>query len=65
MVSWQESKTMTMTEFRAKCLAVFRHVKATGDEIVVTKRGVPWVSVGRPTAEEEAAWAADPHWYQF
>jgi antitoxin (DNA-binding transcriptional repressor) of toxin-antitoxin stability system len=60
MVSWQQSKTMTMTEFRAKCLAVFRHVKATGDEIMVTKRGIPWVIVTPPTPEEKAAWKEEP-----
>ena len=47
---------MTMTEFRAKCLAVFRHVNETGDEILVTKRRVPWVVVTPPTPEEAAAW---------
>jgi prevent-host-death family protein len=53
MVSWQESRTITLTEFRAKCLAVFRHVNATGDVITVTKRGVPWVVVLPPRASED------------
>lgn len=59
MVSWQQSKTMTLTEFHAKCLAVFRYVKDAGDEITVTKRGVPWVVVGPPTPEEIAAYVAE------
>ncbi len=59
MVSWADSKTMTMTEFRAKCLAVFRHVAATGDEITVTKRGVPWIVVTPPTPEEAEAYRAE------
>lgn len=51
MVSWQESRTITMTEFRAKCLAVFRWVNETGNEVLVTKRGEPWVIVLPPVED--------------
>lgn len=54
MVSWQQSRTITMTEFRAKCLAVFDDVEATGREVIVTKRGKPYVRVVPPTAEDIA-----------
>ena len=40
-------RTITATEFRAKCLALFDEVADTGQEIVVTKRGVPVARVVR------------------
>jgi prevent-host-death family protein len=33
------AKTMSATEFKAKCLAVMDEVKATGREIRITKHG--------------------------
>ncbi len=44
-----------MTEFRAKCLAVFDDVEATGREVIVTKRGKPYVRVV-PPSPEDIAW---------
>ncbi|MEE9493046.1 MAG: type II toxin-antitoxin system Phd/YefM family antitoxin [Gammaproteobacteria bacterium] len=34
-------KTMKASEFKAKCLALMDQVNETGDEIVITKNGVP------------------------
>ena len=34
-------KTMAAGEFKAKCLAVIDEVKATGEAILITKRGKP------------------------
>ena len=34
-------RTMGAGEFKAKCLAVFDEVQATGEPVIVTKRGKP------------------------
>ncbi|MFM1891846.1 MAG: hypothetical protein RLZ44_923 [Pseudomonadota bacterium] len=34
-------KTVTAFEFRAKCLKIMDEVAASGEEVVVTKNGVP------------------------
>lgn len=34
-------KTITATEFKAKCLQLLDMVQATGDELVISKRGKP------------------------
>jgi prevent-host-death family protein len=44
-------RTMGAGEFKAKCLAVFDEVQATGEPVIVTKRGKP---VARVVALEEA-----------
>ena len=36
-----EIRTITASEFRAKCLALMDEVAETGEEIVITKRGKP------------------------
>lgn len=38
-------KRMSAAEFKAKCLAVMDRVRATGEPVVVTKRGQPVVQV--------------------
>lgn len=38
-------KQMSAAEFKAKCLAVMDRVRATGEPVVVTKRGNPVVRV--------------------
>lgn len=38
-------KQMSAAEFKAKCLAVMDRVRATGEPVVVTKRGKPVVRV--------------------
>ena len=35
------TRTITASEFRAKCLGLMDGVADTGEEIVITKRGVP------------------------
>lgn len=42
-------KTITATEFKAKCLHLLDVVQATGEEIVISKRGRP---VARVTPEQ-------------
>jgi len=34
-------KTVKASEFKAKCLQLMEEVKKTGEEIVITKNGVP------------------------
>ena len=43
-------KQMPAAEFKASCLAVMDKVQATGEPIVVTKRGVPVVKLERKGA---------------
>lgn len=45
-------RTVSASRFKAQCLAMLDEVAATGEEIVVTKRGRPiarLVAVGEPT----------------
>ena len=41
LVAGSGARTVTASEFRAKCLALMDEVADTGEEIVITKRGVP------------------------
>lgn len=50
-------RTMAAGEFKAKCLAVMDEVQATGETIVVTKRGKP---VARIAPLEEKAMQESP-----
>jgi prevent-host-death family protein len=38
-------KKMPASAFKARCLNVMKHVHATGEPVVVTKRGTPLVKV--------------------
>lgn len=38
-------KTMVISEFKAKCIAVLKNVYDTGKPLVVTRRGKPLVQV--------------------
>jgi prevent-host-death family protein len=38
-------KTMLVSEFKAKCIAVLKEVQRSGNAVVVTRRGVPMVRV--------------------
>jgi prevent-host-death family protein len=38
-------KHMRASAFKARCLAVMDHVQATGEPVVVTKRGKPVVKI--------------------
>ncbi len=44
-------KTVAISEFKARCLGLLEEVKATGEELVVTKRGAP---IARVVAVEPA-----------
>jgi prevent-host-death family protein len=48
-------RTIPAGEFKAKCLALMDEVEASGEPIVVTKRGKPVVRVtpAQPTSETE------------
>ena len=41
LIAGSEPRTIKASEFRAKCLALMDEVADTGEEIVITKRGVP------------------------
>lgn len=43
-------KTISATEFKAKCLQLIDSVQSTGEELVISKRGRP---VARVIAEKE------------
>lgn len=50
-------KYMAAAEFKAKCLKVMEEVAATGEEVVVTKRGTPVVRiVPPPPADPQNYW---------
>ena len=52
MVKKVPKRTMPISEFRAKCLALMDEVAETGLSIVITRRGVP-VGQIEPTTDEE------------
>ena len=39
---------VSASEFKAKCLALLERVRTTGEEIVITKRGVPIATLVAP-----------------
>ena len=50
-------RTMPVGEFKAKCLAVMAEVNATGQPVLVTKRGKP---LARIVSSQEGAPKEDP-----
>jgi prevent-host-death family protein len=46
------TRTVSASEFKAKCLAMLDHVSATGEEILITKHGraVARLSAAKPPA---------------
>ncbi|HEX3518270.1 MAG TPA: type II toxin-antitoxin system Phd/YefM family antitoxin [Solirubrobacteraceae bacterium] len=44
------SRTISASQFKARCLAMLDEVAETGDEIVITKRGRPVARVTAATA---------------
>ena len=40
---------ISVTEFKAKCLAILERIRATGERVTVTKRGVPVAEVIPPS----------------
>ena len=53
MVGDKAMRTMAVGEFKAKCLAVMAEVNATGQPVLVTKRGKPLARV-MPFTEQTA-----------
>jgi prevent-host-death family protein len=53
MVKALVERRMSISEFRAKCLALMDEVEKTGVPIVVTKRGVPIGRLEPATAEQQ------------
>jgi antitoxin (DNA-binding transcriptional repressor) of toxin-antitoxin stability system len=45
-------ETMTISRFKATCLASLEHVRKTGQSLLVTKRGVPIAQVIPPPEPE-------------
>lgn len=43
-------RTISISEFKATCLALLEDVRQTGEPIIVTKRGVPIAEVKPPPA---------------
>lgn len=44
-------RTMAISEFKAKCLAVLEEVRETGEPILVTRRGQPMAEVKPPQGD--------------
>ena len=49
-------ETVTISEFKAKCLALLDRVKRTGRPLLVTRRGEPIAEVMRPTLPQQDRW---------
>jgi prevent-host-death family protein len=47
--------TIPISAFKARCLAVLKHVKQTGHPILVTRFGEPVAEIVPPTPEQPAA----------
>jgi len=45
-VEWMKNQTVSVTEFKAKCLALLEEVSKRGGRITITKRGRPLATVG-------------------
>ena len=60
-----ESRVVTATEFKAKCLALMAEIGRKGGTIIVTKRGRPMATVGpvqkRRWPSSEGAWRGKVH----
>lgn len=51
MANERSSDTLSVSDFKATCLAVLERVRRTGRPVLVTKRGVPLAQVVPPSAE--------------
>lgn len=50
-------QTVSISEFKTKCLALIDSVKKTGQPLLITKRGEPIAQVvPPPVAEKPASW---------
>lgn len=50
-----EPETVTISEFKATCLARLERVRRTGQRLVITRRGVPVAEVVPHTTRAQAA----------
>jgi len=48
--------TVTATEFKAKCLAIIDQVQATGETVIITKRGKVVAKLVSERAENARPW---------
>jgi len=46
-------KTVVISEFKAKCIAILKEVNQSGDQVIVTLRGKPLVQI-EPIPKESA-----------
>jgi prevent-host-death family protein len=53
VISGGHMKQMAASTFKAKCLAVLRQVRTTGEPVVVTRRGKPDVKLTRIEPEND------------
>ncbi|HEY4362236.1 MAG TPA: type II toxin-antitoxin system prevent-host-death family antitoxin [Bryobacteraceae bacterium] len=56
------TRTVSATEFKAKCLALFDEVQQSGDSITVTKRGLPVAIVSPPRRQARARKSSMNSW---
>ena len=55
-VRQEHLETVSISEFKAKCLALLDRVKRTGHPLLVTRRGEPIAEVVRPSLPHPAKW---------
>lgn len=49
----EQMEVITISKFKATCLAVLDRVKRTGQAVVVTRRGEPIATIGPPPIPEQ------------
>lgn len=49
-------ETMSISKFKATCLAVVERVRLTREPVLLTKRGVPIAEIKPPQAAQADAW---------
>ena len=52
-------KTYKASEFKAKCLKIIDQIAESGDDVVVTKRGVPMVKVAAIVTRPKSMFGVD------
>lgn len=50
-------ETMSISEFKAKCLAALERVRRTRKPILITKRGKPVAQIDPPPLDEATSWS--------
>ena len=61
MTMVMSARTVSASQFKAQCLAILDEVAATGEEIVVTKRGRPVARVSAASEPESLRGSATFH----